>query len=454
VPASALASSVGGLSAVYGNITPGDLSGSGILTPSAADFLAEQQGMIYGRPKAYVNWLLLDERFNYVAGSSGAQQVGTNEEFKLHEFTNLPISKSGYLYVFVNNETTNVPVYFDNLQVTHIRGPLPEETHYYPFGLTMAGINSKAVQFGNPENKYTYNSKEEQRKEFSDLSGLEWLDYGARMYDAQIGRWHVQDAKSDKYNWSTPYSYVLSNPLVYIDPDGNDIIIAFTGGPTGGGKSINPNSKDAGTTGRVIREAQKFAKENGIDFKETVITPGWTSGSSVENAKNFISDNYTQGEKIIIYGYSYGGDFAVELAKELKDMSIQVDLVITVDASDGPANNMTVDDVIPTNVKEAQNYYQTDKSGASSGSQKSGSNGSQGGSSNSPGSHGDPKRAKDPAKTKVTNHNMSNGGKGGGTSSSRNSGGGTGVNHGNIDEKVFDDVMKNIKKVMSLTKPK
>jgi len=236
VPASALASSVGGLSAVYGNITPGDLSGSGILTPSAADFLAEQQGMIYGRPKAYVNWLLLDERFNYVAGSSGAQQVGTNEEFKLHEFTNLPISKSGYLYVFVNNETTNVPVYFDNLQVTHIRGPLPEETHYYPFGLTMAGINSKAVQFGNPENKYTYNSKEEQRKEFSDLSGLEWLDYGARMYDAQIGRWHVQDAKSDKYNWSTPYSYVLSNPLVYIDPDGNDIIIAFTGGPTGGGK--------------------------------------------------------------------------------------------------------------------------------------------------------------------------------------------------------------------------
>ena len=65
------------------------------------------------------------------------------------------------------------------------------------------------------DNNYLYNYKE-----LNADHDLKWYDYGARFYDAVIGRWHVVDPMGEIASSWSPYNYVENNALVKHDPSG------------------------------------------------------------------------------------------------------------------------------------------------------------------------------------------------------------------------------------------
>jgi RHS repeat-associated protein len=174
-------------------------------------------------PKAYINYIFLDEQLKYVYG--GASRVGSSGVVKDHwsdGLQNLVATKNGYLFVYVSNES-NFNVFFDNLQVVHKPGAILEETHYYPFGLIMAGISSKAATFGEPQNEIKFNGIE-QNNDFD----MNMYDAHYRNFDPQLGRfWQLDPKPSDSISL---YAFAFNNPIKYNDPLGDTAILGINNG--------------------------------------------------------------------------------------------------------------------------------------------------------------------------------------------------------------------------------
>ena len=170
------------------------------------------------KPHAYLVWMLYDNDMKLIVEGSGAKRVTDPNALRELLQEDIPVIENGYLHAYVSNggiEATS----FDNFLVTYMRGKTRQINHYYPYGLSIAGLGGDYDEY---LNKYT--SKELQTGEFDPAisTGLEMFDFGSRFYDPQIGRWHTPDPAEQ---FANPYLAMGNNPVMYVDPDGEWVFL-------------------------------------------------------------------------------------------------------------------------------------------------------------------------------------------------------------------------------------
>ncbi|WP_333625533.1 RHS repeat-associated core domain-containing protein [Sphingobacterium siyangense] len=244
--------------------------------------------------------------------------------------------RNGANYVYHYNLTDHL----GNVRVTLKRGSSPttvdvaQRDNYYPFG------KRKVVAGGN--NNYLYNGKEIQG-ELGDQ-----YDYGARFYDAEIGRWNVIDPKAQLLETSSPYVYALNSPSSFIDKDGE--LPIYIGGKTN--QDSERNSKtywdaqilatiagsgipNPGNTALFI-DGNRYLYDSGVkkEVRNATLLAGESEASRVragyqEGLRDFkrilshLERDPKTGkitEKIQIYTHSRGAAFGAGYTEALLDM--------------------------------------------------------------------------------------------------------------------------------------
>ena len=153
------------------------------------------------------------------AGSNGFDYLGSLAYRKSSAGLQLESANfgEGVIRANVSNSVGSEVNYFltDHLGSVRVivdgNGVVKERNDYYPFG-------AKHVRSDYPQlavNRNKYNGKEMQV-----TGNLDYLDYGARMYDSEVGRWFSADPLSEDRWMLTPYNYCQNNSLNRVDMNG------------------------------------------------------------------------------------------------------------------------------------------------------------------------------------------------------------------------------------------
>jgi len=95
---------------------------------------------------------------------------------------------------------------------------------YYPFG---SSLPTRSWSDASRQYRYGFNGKEKDSETANDA-----YDFGARIYDGRLGVFHSLDFYYKKYPFNSPYNFATNNPIIYVDPDGNDWFYYIAKGET------------------------------------------------------------------------------------------------------------------------------------------------------------------------------------------------------------------------------
>lgn len=161
-------------------------------------------------PKAYLQYILLDENFDYITSESvpvtGAGDANGWEQLVL----STSATQDGYLFAYVVNES-NFDIHFDNFTFSILGARVIRKSDYYPFGAV-------AKVWNNPEQTQQEKYRHGYQGQYSEQdSTTGWNAFELRMYDPLIGRWLQVDPARQ---YASSYVGMGNNPISGVDPDG------------------------------------------------------------------------------------------------------------------------------------------------------------------------------------------------------------------------------------------